>query len=148
MKKGDHITVSHTFYQHHAIYMGNGRVIQYGGGSLRSLNTNKIECIDFEDFAAGGKVSVIESPVIFPPEEIIERAQRRIGEKEYLLFTNNCEHFVYWCRTGKAKSRQVDRLKRSLGSSPVKIEIKPCLKTGIRSLGRIATPALVIADVA
>ncbi|NPD82702.1 hypothetical protein HPS57_12070 [Prevotella sp. PINT] len=25
----------------------------------------------------------------------------------YELMTNNCEHFVRWCKTGKANSRQV-----------------------------------------
>ena len=38
MAKGDHLTVSCGTYQHHAIDMGDGRVIQYGGGELAANN--------------------------------------------------------------------------------------------------------------
>lgn len=41
------------------------------------------------------------------PEETIRRARSRMGEKHYNLVFNNCEHFVMWCKTGKAVSKQV-----------------------------------------
>ena len=47
---------------------------------------------------------------LYSPEETIARAQSRIGEKEYNLVTNNCEHFALWCKTGVAASFQVARL--------------------------------------
>ena len=34
------------------------------------------------------------------PEEIVARAQSRLGEQRYRLTNNNCEHFAYWCMTG------------------------------------------------
>ena len=43
---------------------------------------------------------------LFPPEEAIERARSRLGEKEYGLFKNNCECFVNWAITGMAVSNQ------------------------------------------
>lgn len=43
----------------------------------------------------------------FSPEETLKRARSRIGERNYNLLTNNCEHFAVWCRTGLSDSRQV-----------------------------------------
>ena len=38
MAKGDHLMVSFGIYQHHAIDIGDGRVIQYGSGELPPRN--------------------------------------------------------------------------------------------------------------
>ena len=46
-------------------------------------------------------------PQPFSPEETLERARSRMGERKYNLFTNNCEHFAVWCKTGISESRQV-----------------------------------------
>ena len=46
---------------------------------------------------------------LYSPRETIERAKSRIGEKQYNLLLNNCEHFAIWCKTGVSKSYQVDR---------------------------------------
>lgn len=48
-----------------------------------------------------------DTPPAFAPEETLKRARSRIGEREYNLLTNNCEHFVVWCKTGISESRQV-----------------------------------------
>lgn len=45
---------------------------------------------------------------LFSPEETIERAKSRLGEKSYNFAKNNCEHFALWCKTGISFSRQVD----------------------------------------
>ena len=47
---------------------------------------------------------------IYSPEETISRARSRIGESNYNLVTNNCEHFAIWCKTGIAQSYQVKRV--------------------------------------
>ena len=41
---------------------------------------------------------VVESPA--DPEKVIDRARSRLGEREYDLTSNNCEHFAKWCTTG------------------------------------------------
>lgn len=48
-----------------------------------------------------------ETPEAFTPDETLERARSRMGERSYNLLTNNCEHFVVWCKTGISDSRQV-----------------------------------------
>ena len=32
----------------------------------------------------------------------------RIGEQDYNLLFNNCEHFATWCKTGRHRSSQID----------------------------------------
>ena len=142
MAKGDHLTVSFGVYQHHAIDMGDGRVIQYGGGDL-SMHDNKVEIVDYETLAAKGEVFVVEEAASFSPDEIIERALSRIGEKNYSLRDNNCEHFVNWCRTGQSESRQVDRTIERIASCAAKIASKSSAKFVSQRLASTAGKQLV-----
>jgi len=43
------------------------------------------------------------------------RAQKLLNERKYNLFKRNCEHFISWCKTGSAKSTQVNIFLASLG---------------------------------
>ena len=54
---------------------------------------------------------------LYTPEETVQRAKTRLGETSYNLFTNNCEHFVIWCKTGVSESLQVTGMLQSLLSS-------------------------------
>lgn len=45
---------------------------------------------------------------IYSPEETVKRARSRIGERKFLLPSNNCEHFAMWCKTGVRQSYQVN----------------------------------------
>lgn len=47
---------------------------------------------------------------IASPEETVQRAESRLGERKYNLATNNCEHFAIWCKTGVSESSQVDEI--------------------------------------
>lgn len=51
---------------------------------------------------------------IYSPEETVQRARSRLGEKEYNLLLNNCEHFAIWCKTGLSKSYQIEKLLKVL----------------------------------
>jgi lecithin:retinol acyltransferase len=42
------------------------------------------------------------------PEEIVRRARSRLGESDYRLLTNNCEHFCNWCLSGVSRSVHVE----------------------------------------
>lgn len=46
----------------------------------------------------------------FSNEETIKRAKSRLGENQYSLYSNNCEHFAIWCRTGISDSQQVNKV--------------------------------------
>ncbi len=47
---------------------------------------------------------------LYTPEETVERAKSRLGENEYDIALNNCEHFAFWCKTGLSDSHQVDTI--------------------------------------
>lgn len=51
---------------------------------------------------------------IYSPRETVRRAKSRLGEREYNLLFNNCEHFAIWCKTGLSKSYQIERLLKVL----------------------------------
>ena len=154
MAKGDHLMVSCGTYQHHAIDMGDGRVIQYGGGELSA--NNEVAIMPYETLTSIGEVFVLDGPVSFSADEVIERAVSRIGEKNYSFLNNNCEHFVNWCRTGHADSRQVDRTIRRLVSCAAKLSTKSTAKFISQRLGSAAdkrltkppTPLFLLADAA
>lgn len=56
---------------------------------------------------------------IYTAEETIRRARERLGEEQYNLVTNNCEHFAMWCKTGESFSSQVKQVVRFAVSSGV-----------------------------
>ena len=93
LSKGDHIYCNRTVYSHHGIYDGDDHVYEYNEGVIRRVS--------LRSFADGDNILTLNSPVCYSPEEIIKRAQSRIGERNYDLFQNNCEHFARWCRNGR-----------------------------------------------
>lgn len=56
---------------------------------------------------------------IYSPEETVERARSCLGDGEYNLATNNCEHFAVWCKTGVSKSYQIDAVLNILLQGPI-----------------------------
>ena len=50
---------------------------------------------------------------IYSPEETVQRARSRIGERKYSVTSNNCEHFAMWCKTGIAESKQVKEVENA-----------------------------------
>ncbi|HEY9635290.1 MAG TPA: lecithin retinol acyltransferase family protein [Coleofasciculaceae cyanobacterium] len=109
MARGDQIYVIREFlniqgvYEHHGIDCGDGTVIH-----LRK-RTETIERTSFATFMidAKSKVYVRQYQVSFIPDVVIKRAESRLGERNYNLLFNNCEHFATWCKTGVSGSQQV-----------------------------------------
>lgn len=54
---------------------------------------------------------------LYTPEETVQRARSRLGETNYRILTNNCEHFAIWCKTGVSESMQVTSMLYTLGST-------------------------------
>jgi hypothetical protein len=109
MARGDQIYVMQEFlslqgvYEHHGIDCGDGTVIH------QRKRTETIERTSLATFMneAKSKVYVRHYPVCFIPDVVVQRAQSRLGEKNYNLLFNNCEHFATWCKTGVSESLQV-----------------------------------------
>jgi hypothetical protein len=105
---GAHIVAQRRGYIHHGIYVGAGKVVHYAGLS-RGLRSGPVEEISLSRFAAGQDVRVVSGVAPkFEEREVVRRARSRIGEDNYRLLTNNCEHFCEWCLHGEHRSYQVE----------------------------------------
>ena len=100
---GSHLVSSRLGYTHHGIYVGNGEVVHY-------LLDEGVTLSDLEEFSCGNAVWVRTHPgAPYSGEECARRALSRLGEDQYNLVFNNCEHFATWCATGEQRSPQVER---------------------------------------
>jgi Lecithin retinol acyltransferase len=91
-------------YQHHGIDCGDGTVIHY-----RKVGEAEIARTSWDAFARGKPVHLYPQSVAFIADVVIERAQSRLGERQYDLFFNNCEHFATWCKTGRDDCQQLNQ---------------------------------------
>jgi hypothetical protein len=106
---GAHLATCRRGYTHHGIYVGQGRVVHYSGFS-GVWQCGPVEEVSLPRFAAAHPVRIVDHEVSpYSPQEIVRRARSRIGENDYRLLTNNCEHFCNWCLCGVSRSAQVDR---------------------------------------
>jgi hypothetical protein len=106
---GVHLTTSRRGYTHHGLYVGRGRVVHYSGHS-GLWQCGPVEEVSLSRFANGHSVRIAHSlEPQYAPEEIVRRARSRLGENDYRLLTNNCEHFCNWCINGISRSAQVEQ---------------------------------------
>jgi hypothetical protein len=106
---GLHLRVQRAGYWHHAVYVGDGRVIHFSG-LTKDKATATIRHGTLQDFAARGDVEIVRYARAFPAEVVVQRAVSRLGQSGYDVFGNNCEHFARWCLTGEHRSWQAERL--------------------------------------
>jgi hypothetical protein len=99
---GAHLISSRGLYMHHGICVGEGRVIHYAGLSS-GLRRGPVEEVSLEEFARGHVVLVRPDIPLFERNEVVRRAQIRLGESQYRLLTNNCIHFCKWCLFGSKR---------------------------------------------
>ncbi|MCG5076277.1 lecithin retinol acyltransferase family protein [Paraburkholderia tagetis] len=110
---GAHLATRRPGYMHHGIYIGNGRVIHYAGLSGR-FGPGPVETVSIELFSAGVGFQVVQHPhAQYTGLEVVRRAVSRLGEQNYKLLTNNCEHLCLWCVLGQGRSNQVDACMRN-----------------------------------
>jgi len=107
---GAHVVSRRRGYLHHGIYVGQGKVVHYGG-LAGALHRRPVEEVALTHFAAGRPLWMRCGPsALFDREEVIRRARSRVGENCYRLLTNNCEHFCEWCLRGVPRSYQIERI--------------------------------------
>ena len=113
LRKGDHIRVRlydkqrGGFFYHHGIYCGGDTVIEYNG-RYASQDLFTIEKCSLNSFARGKRIEIDNRErSLYSPDEIVARAESRLGERAYNLYFNNCETFATWCRSGPTLSRLV-----------------------------------------
>ena len=112
---GAHIRVQVGEIYHHGIYIGNDEVVQFGTPfNIGNIPKNiKVIKSHIDEFLNGGFLEVRE----FTKKEkkiknddltIVKIALSRLGEGNYDLIHNNCEHFANECIFNERKSKQVD----------------------------------------
>jgi hypothetical protein len=117
---GDHIYVKRNrrFYDHHGIYIGDGKVIHVTG-SLREKVDPEVRETDLPKFLKGGIPSRYIYGKRLSASETIHLAKKHLHDGSYSMLWNNCEHFATYCVTGKKKSRQVRTILSGLGTVAV-----------------------------
>ncbi len=119
---GSHLVSPRMGFNHHGLYIGNGRVIHYSG-MARTLSCRDVLKLpglirygavvktSLKRFCDGHGFRVLEHPnAKFTGKAAVERAKKRLYERSYYLYGNNCEHFVNWCIDDTFKSPTVTRL--------------------------------------
>jgi len=99
----DHLEVprQHGLFNHHGIDLGDGTVAHY-------LEGREILRSPLEEFSQRQPLRVISHVEASPVGVTLRRAMGRLGEQDYNLLFNNCEHFATWCKTGRHRSSQVN----------------------------------------
>ena len=105
MPAATHLQVprQHGLFLHHGIDLGDGSVAHY-------LEGREILRSPLEEFSRGEPVCEVPYPAAScsPVGVTLRRAMGRLGEQNYNLLFNNCEHFAHWCKTGRHRSAQVE----------------------------------------
>lgn len=122
---GDHIRVKrmHGIYTHHGIYVSDNEVIHFTGtddDSIMDSSKNRVISSDLNFFLKGGELEVKEYTDeefqdLYAPDQIVAYARSCIGDGDYNVIFNNCEHFANVCTLGRFRSHQVERLFQNKG---------------------------------
>ncbi|MEB3333467.1 MAG: lecithin retinol acyltransferase family protein [Cyanobacteriota bacterium] len=135
MAAADHLQVprQHGLFNHHGIDLGDGTVAHY-------LEGREILRSPWEEFSRGLAITTVDYPPgsCSPTGVTVRRAMGRLGEQNYNLLFNNCEHFAHWCKTGRHRSNQVEDWLHtsSLGALAIGQFIPAAVLTGARMLLR------------
>ncbi|MEO1002033.1 MAG: lecithin retinol acyltransferase family protein [Cyanobacteria bacterium J06638_7] len=139
MAAADHLQVPrrHGLFNHHGIDLGDGTVAHY-------LEGREILRSPLDDFGRSEPISIVSygEHDCSPPGVTLRRAMGRLGEQNYNLLFNNCEHFAHWCKTGRHRSDQVESWIHtgSLGALAIGQWLPAAVLAGTRLLLRQGVP--------
>lgn len=106
-------------YWHHGIYVGDDRVVEFGGDKQHKADA-MIREAGLADFESNGIAEIVPYdqprslapwlPAALPRKERVQRARflaSTAAPGSYNLMGRNCEHVATWCVTGFPESSQV-----------------------------------------
>jgi len=133
--RGDHICVRRSGgYCHHGIYRGSGFVIHYWSPDSGGKQGSAVRVSTLVDFVDGGEVKLVEYGRRFSAEAAVARAESKLGQGDYSVFANNCEHFATWCVVGEHSSAQIEKVESGAffaGSTEIARRLGPTAVTGM-----------------
>lgn len=118
---GDHLWIHKKGYTHHGLYIGesdqgDGLVVHYAGW-VDGFRAGKLELTDIDTFSGGKTIHIRHyRERTYDREDTQLRALSRLGEDDYSVHANNCEHFCHWAIMGEARSKQVEWVDTVLGA--------------------------------
>jgi hypothetical protein len=137
-ERGDHVRVWRPLpgFWHHGVYVGDASLIHYSGEVGRKRDAS-ICRVSGSEFLSGTDGEVVPHDRSFTPNDVVARAETRLGETGYHVVFRNCEHFANWCKEGDARSEHVRRA-----------PLVPLVARGARTLtalvgGMVAAPVVV-----
>lgn len=106
--RGDYVYVRRRGYAHHGVEVDNGEVIHFTGtpGNKRGAAIRRTTMAEF--IGPRGKLCIRRYGHQLPTDFAVERAESKLGQSGYRLFSNNCEHFATWCVHDRTASAQVN----------------------------------------
>lgn len=111
---GSHLVSTRGLYSHHGIYIGRGKVVHYAG-LADGLRSGPIERVTLEEFCDRRFYYLQRySDPRYSGKEVVARVLSRLGETQYDVQTNNCEHLCSWAITDRSYSDQVARVEKIL----------------------------------
>lgn len=141
MARGDHLFVQCLGYSHHAIDCGDDRAIHFESDPWRKLAgtaTGKYKpCVretSIDEFSQGREVLIRPYDLSDNPNTVVWRARQRLGETDYDLIGNNCEHFAVWCKTGQHHSHQVSDVVEAIKPAAKQVAWVPLIIRSSRHL--------------
>ena len=117
-KLGDHIISPRLYgmYNHHGVYIGNDKVVHCTGEIKEGLPScsggSKVAHIQIDDlsrFKYGGDCFVINRINIDDKSLFFKKIRDNLGQTEYNILSNNCEHFANKLTLDEHKSDQVKK---------------------------------------
>jgi hypothetical protein len=121
-KKGDIIYADRGLYRHYGIYVNDSHVIHYAAENNDFGAKVCVQDTTLDRFKLNNPCGVYRFPKayrVLSPRQTVRRAKSRLGEREYSLLSNNCEHFAFWCKTGTARSPQLNEFLDQVSWIPV-----------------------------
>lgn len=125
---GDMIRVQLGSVYHYGVFVSADEVIQFGPPPVNLLArdpaTIRVCAATAEEFACGHILEIAqpdraEAKKRRAPAEAIAAARARLGEGDYDLLRNNCEHFAYECVFGEHYCAQTEDARQRWNSRPI-----------------------------
>ncbi|WP_298606899.1 lecithin retinol acyltransferase family protein [uncultured Thiothrix sp.] len=97
-------------YYHYAVYIGDQEIIHFESQEIRKSNLKYFTKESVNKVKSQIEVMTFDEKYTkrYRSLEIVKRAKSKLGNRNYKVFKNNCEHFAIWAHCGEAFSSQAN----------------------------------------